>query len=99
MKKEILLLVLGALVLTAIPLANARVSVGIGIYPFGYGAYPPPVVYPPDPYYYNDPYYYGPPPAVYFGGGYWGGDRGRRGGGYRSGGHRGGGHAGGGRHR
>src|ERR1017187_5579917 len=71
MKKEILSLVFGALALTAASAASARVSVSIGINPFGFGAYPPPpVIYQPDP-------YYAPPPAIYFGGGSWGGDRGR----------------------
>jgi hypothetical protein len=90
MKKQILLLALGAVALTAVPAANARLNVEVGINPFGYG-YAPPVVYAPDPYYYDAP------PAVYVGGGYWGGgDHGRRDGGDR--GHHGGGH-GGGRHR
>ena len=90
MKQGILSLVFGALALTAAFAASARVSVNVGINPYGYGAYPPPpVVYEPAP-------YYAPPPVVYFGGGSWGGDRGdRRDRGLRS--TRG--HAGGGRHR
>ena len=72
MKQGILSFVVGALALTAVSAASARVNVEVGINPFGFGAYPPPaVVYQPDPYYYE------PPPAVYFGGGAWGGDRGR----------------------
>ena len=71
MKQEILSFVVCALALTAVSAASARVNVDIGINPFGFGAYPPPaVVYQPDP-------YYAPPPAVYFGAGSWGGDRGR----------------------
>ena len=85
MKKDILSLVFGVLVLTAASVASARVNIDLGIgIPIG-GYAPPPVVYQPEP-------YYAPPPAVYVGGGYWGG-----GGGWR-GGHRGG-HYGGGRHR
>ena len=46
MKQGILSLVFGALALTAASAASARVSVNIGINPFGFGAYPsPPVVY------------------------------------------------------
>jgi hypothetical protein len=82
MKQGILSLVIGAVALTAASAASARVNVSIGINPFGYGVYAPPVVYQPAP-------YYAAPPVVYFGGGSWGGDRGRRSRG----------HAGGGRHR
>jgi hypothetical protein len=85
MKQGILSLVFGALAITAASAASARVSVNVGINPFGYGAYPPPVVYEPAP-------YYAPPPVVYFGGGSWGGDRGDRG-------RRSRGHSDGGRHR
>jgi len=46
--------------------ASAQVRVQVGISPFAFGGYPPPVVYAPDP-------YYAPPPVVYVGGGYWGG--------------------------
>ena len=87
MKQGILSLVFAVFALTVASAASARVDVSIGLNPFGYAAYPPPVVYQPGP-------YYAPPPAVYFGGGYWGGDRGRRGGYGR--GHAGG-HGGGGR--
>ena len=88
MKQGILSFVVGALALTAVSAASARVNVDIGINPFGFGTYPPPpVVYEPDP-------YYAPPPVVYFGGGAWGGDRGRRAVGHAGGG-RSGGHAGG----
>jgi hypothetical protein len=68
MKQGILLLVFGALAIAVPSAASARVNVNIGINPFGYGAYAPPVVYEPAP-------YYAPPPVVYFGGGSWGGDR------------------------
>lgn len=84
MKQGILSLVFGALAITAASAASARVSVNIGINPFG--AYAPPVVYEPAP-------YYAPPPVVYFGGGSWGGDRGDHGDrGRRSKGHSDGGH-------
>jgi hypothetical protein len=69
MKRALLSLALGTLVLTAASAANARVSVQVGVSPFVYGGYVPPVVYAPD------PYYSAPPPIVYFGGGSWGGDR------------------------
>ena len=69
MKKGILVFVLSALALTAATTASARVDVSIGIAPFGIG-YAPPVVYQPEPYYQP---YYEPAPAVYIGGGYWGG--------------------------
>jgi hypothetical protein len=88
MKQGILSLVFGALAITAASTASARVNVNIGINPFGYGAYAPPVVYEPAP-------YYAPPPVVYFGGGSWGGDRGDHG----DRGRRSRGHSGGGRHR
>jgi hypothetical protein len=74
MKKHLLPLLFGALALAAASAASARVDFNIGIDPFGYGP-PPPVVYQPAPAY--DPYYVAPP-AVYIGGGGWGGDRGRR---------------------
>jgi hypothetical protein len=89
MKQGILSLVFGALAITAASPASARVNVNIGINPFGYGGYAPPVVYEPAP-------YYAPPPVVYFGGGSWGGgDRGDHG----DRGRRSRGHSGGGRHR
>jgi hypothetical protein len=81
MKQGIVALVFGAVALTAASAASARVNVSIGINPFGYGAYAPPVVYQPDP-------YYAAPPVVYFGGGSWAGDRGRRSGGHARGGRR-----------
>jgi hypothetical protein len=51
MKQGILSLVIGAVALTAASAASARVNVSIGINPFGYGVYAPPVVYQPAPYY------------------------------------------------
>jgi hypothetical protein len=96
MKKHFLLLAFGALALTAVQPASARLNVEIGINPFGFG-YAPPVVYAPDPYYDEAP------PVVYVGGGSWGGsDRGRRGGNRGGGGHpapQHGGSHGGGKHR
>jgi hypothetical protein len=72
MKKDILSLVFGVLVLTAASVASARVNIDLGIgIPIGGYAPPPAVVYQPA------PYYAPPPPVVYYGGGYWGGDRGR----------------------
>jgi len=71
MKLRILPLVLGALALTAASAASARVVVSIGVNPYGYGAYAPPVVYQPNP-------YYSAPPIVYYGSGYWGNGHGRR---------------------
>ena len=71
MKKELVSLLFGAVVLAAAPAAYARVDVSVGINPFGYG-YAPPVVYQPAP-------YYAPPVGVYLGGGGWGGGRGYRG--------------------
>jgi hypothetical protein len=73
MKQRISLLAFGALALVATSAASARVNVSVGINPFGYGAYAPPVVYQPDP-------YYAAPPVVYLGGGSWGHGRDRRGG-------------------
>ena len=72
MKREIALLVFGALALTAASTANARVHVSVNINPFGYEEYGQPVIYHTDPYY--DPYY-AAPPVAYFGRGYWGGGR------------------------
>ncbi len=46
--------------------AVAQVRINVGINPFGFGGYPPPVVYPP-------PVYYPPPGVVYMGDGRWGG--------------------------
>ena len=71
MNQKILLLVFGALALTAASAVGAKVAVSIGINPYGYGTYAPPVVYQPDP-------YYAAPPVVYFGGGSWGDGHGRR---------------------
>jgi hypothetical protein len=70
MKKQPLSLVFAALALTAAATASAQVRISVGVNPFGYGEYPPPVVYQPAP-------YYSPPPVVYLGGGSWG-DRDRR---------------------
>jgi hypothetical protein len=67
MKLGIRSLVLSGLALMATMDAAAQVRVQVGISPFAFGGYPPPVVYQPD------PYYYAPPPVVYVGGGYWGG--------------------------
>lgn len=66
MKQSIFSLIFGALALTAVSTASARVDIDIAIAPFGYA--PPPVVYQPD-------RYYVAPPVVYVGGGHWGGDR------------------------
>jgi hypothetical protein len=76
MKQRIPLLVFGALTLAAAFAANAGVSVGVnvnpyGYNPYGYGRYAPPVVYQSDP-------YYTAAPVIYFGGGSWGGGHGRR---------------------
>lgn len=60
-----LLLAFGALALAATSSTYAHVSVSVGINPYGYGVYAPPVVYQPDP-------YYSAAPVVYFGGGSWG---------------------------
>jgi hypothetical protein len=68
MRQSICSLVFGALALTAVSTASARVDIDVGIAPFGYA--PPPVVYQPDSYYVA-------PPVIYFGGGHWGGDRDR----------------------
>jgi hypothetical protein len=79
MKLKFASLLIGVVSLAAVSSASAQVSVGIGIAPFGYyGGYAPPVVYAPGPYY--------APPIVYFGGGGWGGDRGRGNWGRRGGG-------------
>jgi hypothetical protein len=74
MKRGIVLLVLGALALTAASAASARVHVNVNVNPFGY-EYAQPVIYQGDPYY--DPYY-AAPPVAYFGRGSWGGGRERR---------------------
>jgi hypothetical protein len=71
MKHGIAPLIFGALALSTAAVANAGVSVQVGINPFAFGGYPPPVVYQPYP-------YYAPPPVVYLGGGSWAGDRGAR---------------------
>jgi hypothetical protein len=71
MKREILSLAFVALALTAASSATAQVSVQVGVAPFVYGGYAPPVVYQPYP-------YYAAPPVVYLGGGAWAGDRGGR---------------------
>ena len=68
MKQRTLAFALGAVALAVTSAASARVSVSIGVNPYGYGAYAPPVVYQPDS-------YYGAPPVVYFGGGSWGDHR------------------------
>ncbi len=68
MKTQLVSLVFAALALTVGATASAQVRVDIGINPFIYGEYPPPVVYQPEPYYY-------PPPVVYYGRGTWGGHR------------------------
>lgn len=60
MKQRMVCLVVGALALGAASVASAQVGVSINL-----GV--PPVVYQPDPYYVA-------PPAVYIGGGNWGGD-------------------------
>jgi hypothetical protein len=73
MKRGIVLLVFGALALTAASAASARVHVSINVNPFGY-EYAPPVVYRTDPYY--DPYN-AAPPVAYFGRGSWGSGRGQ----------------------
>ena len=72
MNKAFLALLLTGGLLTAPTPAMADVTVGIGITPFGFGIYAPPVVYPGRP-------YYSPPPVVYLGRGYWGERRGYRG--------------------
>jgi len=92
MKEQILSIVFAGLALSAASAANAHVNLDIGIAPFGYQSYPPPVVYQPDP-------YYAPPPVVYFGGGGWGGDRGHWGGHHGGNRGRGGDHRGDGKHR
>ena len=69
MRKVMLTLGFMALALTVTSTTTAQVSVRVGINPFVFGGYAPPVVYQPYP-------YYAPPPVVYMGGGYWAGDRG-----------------------
>ena len=90
MKKGILVFVFSALALTAATTASARININLDIAPFGFGYARPPVVYQPEP-------YYEPAPAVYIGGGAYGGDRrGHRD--NRDRGNRGRSHGGGGRH-
>lgn len=61
-------LALGWLLACASPLAQAELSISIGLNPYGYVPYPGPVsVYPPGPVYY-------PPPVIYLGEGRWGHD-------------------------
>jgi hypothetical protein len=72
MKMQRLSLVFAALALTVGASADAQVRVRIGVNPFVFGGYPPPMVYQPDPYYY-------PPPVVYLGGRSWGDRRGGHG--------------------
>jgi hypothetical protein len=74
MKPGILSFAFAALAITAVSSANAQVSVQVGVAPFVYGGYAPPVVYQPYPY-----PYYAAPPVVYVGGGVWAGDRWGRG--------------------
>ena len=73
MKHGILSIAIGTVALMAASAASARVSVSVGVNPYGYGHYyaPPPV------YYRDDPYYYAAPPVIYFGTGHWGGGRDR----------------------
>jgi hypothetical protein len=66
MKKQPLALVFAALALTAAATASAQVRVSVGINPYIFGGYAPPVVYEPAP-------YYPAPPVVYAGRGSWGG--------------------------
>jgi hypothetical protein len=65
MKTLALTSVFAALVLSAAATASAEVHVSVGVTPFVFGGYLPPVVYQPAP-------YYAPPPVVYLGGGSWG---------------------------
>jgi hypothetical protein len=70
MKQEIFILAVGALAMTVASAASPRASVNIGINPCAFGVYSPPAIY--------QPYQRScviAPPAVYFGGGAWGGDR------------------------
>jgi len=61
-------LALGRLLACASPLAQAELSISVGLNPYGYVLYPGPVsVYPPGPVYY-------PPPVIYLGEGRWGHD-------------------------
>ena len=61
-------LALGLLLACTSPLAQAELSISIGLNPYGYVPYPGPVsVYPPGPVYY-------PPPVIYLGNGRWGHD-------------------------
>jgi hypothetical protein len=65
MNKPALVSVFAALALGAAATAGAEVHVSVGVAPFVFGGYAPPVVYQPAP-------YYSPPPVVYLGGGSWG---------------------------
>ena len=65
MNKQALSSVFAALALTAVATASAQVRISVGVSPFVYGEYPPPVIYQPAP-------YYSPPPVVYVGRGSWG---------------------------
>jgi hypothetical protein len=76
MKQGKFSIVFAALALTAASAATAQVRVQVGVSPFVFGGYVPPVVYQPYP-------YYAPPPVVYLGGGAWAGDRGGHWGGHR----------------
>jgi hypothetical protein len=68
MNKSALPWVFAGLALSAAATAGADVQVTVGLNPFVFGGYPPPVVYRPAP-------YYSPPPVVYLGGGSWGDPR------------------------
>jgi hypothetical protein len=70
MKKQPLSLLFATLALSAAATASAQVRIVVGVNPFVYGEYPPPVVYQPAP-------YYSPPPVVYYGRGSWGDRHGR----------------------
>lgn len=72
MKKQNACLVVAILAVGASEAAGAQVRFSIGIEPFVFGGYPPPVIYQPGPVYY-------PPPVVYLGGGSWGGPHAGRG--------------------
>jgi hypothetical protein len=72
MKSGILALTVAAFAIAAAASASAQVSVQVGVAPFVYGGYAPPLVYQPYP-------YYAAPPVVYVGGGAWAGDRSGRG--------------------
>jgi hypothetical protein len=70
MKKQPLSLVFAALALTAAATASAQVRISVGVNPYIFGGYAPPVVYEPAP-------YYPAPPVVYAGRGSWGERHGR----------------------